>query len=184
VDGISTHGDRNYYLNNYIHDLMEAGLAHPDFFQYGTNASGLTNNIIEGHYCIGGGVNDEHVTQWSNANSGGGTATENILRGNVFHNVGSYSLGINNCAYGFTDTRYYNNTMAEAREYSGQSAVTRSISLYGGVQDTHIYNILEHEGWGDDVTSGIDYIYSSGSISHDYNFASDPQGDVEYTSRF
>jgi len=108
--------------------------------------------------------------------------TENIFRRNVWHNVSSGTVGINQTTSGIVSyTRYYHNTTAGAcRNYPN----TRyGIAWYGdGTSNSYIYNNIEYKSWGDLATSKLEIYYVTGGLELDYNLAYDPNVNVTFSS--
>ena len=92
----------NRWINNYIHDLTEASGGHSDVFQAGSSTLGLSYNVIEANFQVAmGNTGDEHTAQISHGSAAilfevaCGAMTENIFRRNVWHNVSTGTVGIN-----------------------------------------------------------------------------------------
>jgi hypothetical protein len=187
-DAFGMYGDRVRYLGNYCHGLSEARGGHSDLFQTGSgyNPDGWEQNLIEGTFQVAGGnTPDEHVAQIS---YGQGTIqqafTQNIFRRNVWHNVSTGTIGINQTSSGpVTYTFIYNNTTAQANRY--QPTTRYGYTIYGaGTSDTFIFNNLEYESWGSGATENLDVFYVTGRQAIDYNLAYDPDGPVAFMAPF
>lgn len=187
-DGFVAMGTYNRFLNNYLYAMREDGAGHPDVFQVGSSASGWSYNLYESTLQLGiGDASEEHSTQFSNAQSCGGTCpdfTNNILRRNIWHNVSTGTVGINQATSGdITHTRYYHNTTADACVTAGSATTRYGIAWYGtGVSDGFIHNNIEYESWGDSATSSLEVYYVEGGLTLDYNLAYDPDGSVTFAS--
>lgn len=181
-DGIYIFGDDNIYRNNYTHGLTTEYGGHADWVQSGSDVLGLENNLFDGNYYVSSGdATDDHVTQISNS-SNAGTMSENVFRRNVWHNLGSTGVGVNQATYGVGYTRLYHNTLAEAREYSTQLDVDYGSSIFGGAANTFIHNSIEYESWGSNETASVDVWYVDGGLTADYNLAYAPGGAVTFAS--
>lgn len=198
-DAFAMFGDNNRWIGNYIHDLLEQGAGHPDGWQTGSDDFGWANNLFESNYQIGSGVSpNEHVAQISHAQASRcsgvcGDMTGNVFRRNVWHNISSGTVGINQVDVGpITYTRYYNNTTAGASEYYANNRY--EMAWYGTLVDhAYIVNNISYEGWG----SGVDTAIGVYCLSHDnscnlagmayvidYNLAYDPDGAVTFAAPF
>lgn len=197
-DGFMIMGTNNRWTNNYTHGFSEASGGHSDIFQTGSNVLGWNYNLIEGHLQIASGnTGDEHTTQISHGQAstycpgGCGAMTENIFRGNVWHNVSQGTIGINQSYDGpITHTRYYNNTTAEACENSPNTRY--GLAWYHqGTNHGYIFNNIEYESWGNSATSSLEVYCLSRDTScnpanftyrMDYNLAYDPDGSVTFSA--
>ena len=176
-DGFFMEGSSNYLLNNYLYGNLEQGPGHPDFLQNGNPGQSFSFNTIEANFQVGSGTPNDHATNLENPS--GVPHTENIFRRNVWHSLGSGTLGIHSVSAGFTYLRYYNNTTAEAQQ---ANSATAGMYAYGtGLNHTYIYNNVEYEPWGN-ATSGLDVYYVTGTVSRDYNLAFDPNGSVSFAA--
>jgi hypothetical protein len=187
-DGFGMYGDRVRYLGNYAHGLNETLGGHSDLFQTGSgyNPDGWEQNLIEGTFQVAvGNTGDEHTAQIS---YGQGTIqqafTQNIFRRNVWHNVSTGTIGINQTSSGpITHTFIYNNTTAQANR--NQPTTRYGYTIYGaGTSDTFIFNNLEYESWGSAATANLDVFYVTGRYMIDYNLAYDPNGPVAFAVPF
>lgn len=181
---------RNRWINNYTRNCSEDDGGHSDIFQTGSNDWGWSDNLIEGHFQVGmGDLGNEHTAQISNnqaVNCTGGTCapiTKNVIRRNVFHNVSTGTIGINQAFDEPVDyTYYYNNTeVFNVRNY----ADTRySPCWYSALlDDSFIFNNLFYEAWGTGVSANLEVYYvGNGAVTHDYNLAYDPDGAVTFLS--
>lgn len=199
-DAFLMRGRNNRWTNNYIHDLNESYGGHADGFQTGSHDLGWEHNLFEANIEVGvGDAGDEHVAQISHAQAatycptGCGDMTENIFRRNVWHNISSGGIGINQVDDGpITYTRYYHNTTAEAQENYASNRY--GLAWYGTLfNDAYLLNNIELENWGDDATSGLlvyclslntSCDYAGVRYVLDYNLAYDPQGDVSFDGPF
>ena len=200
-DGFLMIGTYNRFLNNYAHDFSEISGGHSDYFQTGTSTNGWSYNLIEGNFQMGmGNTGNEHVAQISHSQKSTycpdpatcGAMTENIFRRNVWHNVSSGTIGINQVTDGsITYTRYYNNTTAKAESNYPDSIV--GLAWYGTLIDNaYLLNNIEYEIWGTNKTTGLgvyclgtdtgcglDYTYTV-----NYNLGYDPDGSVTFAAPF
>jgi hypothetical protein len=188
-DGVFMMGVRNRWLNNYTHDFSEASGGHSDVFQVGSSASGWSTNLIEANFQAGmGTLGDEHTTQISHAqaaNCGGacGAMTENIFRRNVWHNVSSYPVGINQTTAGdITNTRHYHNTTADARVAAAQADVLYGLTWTGANTNGWLLNNIEHDSWGSSASANLVVYSVEGALVADYNLAYDPDGAVTFAA--
>ncbi len=198
-DGFLIMGSHNRWIGNYTHDFSEASGGHSDVFQTGSNNRGWSNSLIESHFQVGvGNAGDEHTAQISHGQPGNctgacGPMTENIFRRNVWHNVSSGGVGINQVTVGpITHIRYYNNTAADLQEYN--PTVRYGLAWYGTlVNHAYILNNLEYESWGNSAASNLEvYCLSLDNSCNragmtyqiDYNLGYDPQGAVTFAPPF
>jgi hypothetical protein len=168
--------------------LNESSGGHADVFQTGSgyNPDGWEQNLIEGTFYVArGNQGDEHVAQIS---YGQGTIqqafTQNIFRRNVWHEVSTGTIGINQTSSGpVTHTFIYNNTTAQANR---NAPTTRyGYTVYGAqTSDTFIFNNLEYESWGSSSTANLEVFYVTGRQAVDYNLAYDPNGTVTFGPAF
>jgi len=194
-DAFSLYGKDCRWIGNYIHDLSEESGGHSDGWQTGSSDHGISNSVIEANTLIGSGsASDEHVAQISNTQpdrcSGAcGSMTELIWRGNVFHDLGSGLVGINQVDDGpITHIRYYHNTDVDA--HGNYPTAKRGISWYGShFNNAYILNNIEQETWGNSLTSGVEvYCLSQDrscdrvgvTYTIDYNLGYDPDGSVTF----
>jgi hypothetical protein len=167
------------FLNNYAHNMLEEGGGHPDFSQNGNSSPDHIYNLYEANFQAGAGTPNDHVTNWEN--SGGARFTENIFRRNVWHNLGSGTIGMHSASSGISNTRYYHNTTAESQEYYVSN--TAGFYMYRGIFDaTYVSNNIEYESWGSSIASGIEVYYIEDLVFMDYNLAYDPDGSVTFRS--
>jgi hypothetical protein len=189
-DGFVMFGSNNRWTNNYTHDFSEVSGGHSDLFQTGSRPAGWNYTLIEANFQVGmGNSGDEHVAQISNGQAAGycssspcGAMTENIFRNNVWNNISSGTVGINQSFDGpITYTRYYNNTTADAAvKYP---TIRYGIAWYGpGTSNSFIHNNIEYESWGSAAVSNLEGYYVTGGLTADYNLAYDPDGNVTFTA--
>lgn len=191
---------RNRWLNNYIHDMVSSRGAHSDIWQAGSSNRGWSYNLYEANFQSGSGLSDEHTTQFSHTQASTrcedgvtcGEMTNNVFRRNVWHNIGSGTIGVNQTSDGnITNIRYYNNTLADACVY-GTDNVYSGVILYssanypedGFYPGGYFYNNIDYEGWSDSVSTYIDSISVEfpGTDIKDYNLAYDPDGTVSFNT--
>jgi len=180
-DAMTIKGDRNRFLNNYTVRLSEDEGGHSDVFQSGSSSLGLEYNLFEATFQEGTGASepDEHPTNISNSVAGGGPMTENIFRGNIWHNTGS-SASINQAFEGdISYTRWYHNDSIELLR--GAPTQDRGLVLITtGVNNTHIFNNIEYESWGTSQSTNVEVYYSEGSVFINGNLAYDPDGPITF----
>jgi hypothetical protein len=182
-DMFAINGTHSRWLNNYLHHISEASGGHSDYFQFGSHALGLSYNIFEANFQEGvGNTSDEHTAVFQNYDvsrcaggvaSGCGPVTENLWRGNVWHNVSSGTLGI---AYAtisnMTYNRLYNNTEAGINRMF--PTATYGLAWFSGVDRAYIRNNIAYEAWGASANRNLQVFYVQGTLDIDYNLAYDP----------
>lgn len=184
-DMFAINGTQSRWTNNYLHHVSEASGGHSDYFQFGSHALGLAHNIFEANFQEGvGTTSDEHTAILQNYDtsrcaggvaSGCGPVTENLWRRNVWHNVGSGTLGI---AYAgvsnMTFNRLYSNTEAGINRL--YPTATYGIAWFNGVDRGFIRNNIAFEAWGPSAVRNLEVYHVEGALDIDYNLAFDPDG--------
>lgn len=195
VDGVDpdafiVDGTYSYWLNNYIHNVVDSLDGHSDIFQANASSLGLQFNVFEGNLAVGNGaLANEHGTLLQNQSdvscSTGSCAdlTENLFRRNVWHNQSGGAWSADSSAMGaITNSRLVHesfiavmrNSAATAYGYLGRSSAT-----------LRIHNALNYQAWGDTATSNVQvfFVDTGASITTaDYNLAYDPDGSVTFTT--
>ena len=108
--------------------------------------------------------------------------TENIWRRNVFYNLGSGTIGINQSLDGsITFTRAYHNSTVKVVRSAPTN--TRALAWYGaGTTDNYLLNDLFYEGWGTAPRGNPDVFYIENTFTANYNLAYDPDGAVTFAA--
>jgi len=188
-DNVVLAGDNIILENNYGERPYYYSIAHADFLQHGPMNGllfGLGRCTFEANfYDAFGGIENghSHVAILQNyADYGASDPFENIFRGNVFHDIGSGDIGIDQCGGGTCSYyRIYHNTFADSCVHSGAANTRYGTAIYGaGVSDTYLHNNIYYETWGDSATSNIEVYYVEGGVTSDYNLAYDPDGPVTF----
>jgi len=183
ADAINLAGCDSRFINNFLHDAKELS-GHADFFQTDANALGQCRNLYEANFQRGqGNMLDEHTGVWQNLNlsqCGGnpcGSATEQVWRRNVWHNLSGGSLGI---AYApvapITFSRIYNNTTPIAA--LNQSGTTAPINLDPDTNNNYVFNEIFYQAWTTGFFTGIQVagVPGGSTLTADYNLAFHPGG--------
>ena len=194
-DNIVFAGENVIIENNYGETPYYFSSAHADFLQHGPMDGllfGLVRNTIEANYYdAGGGIENghSHVAILQNyAEYGAPDPYENIIRGNLFHDIGSGDIGVDRCEGGTCSYyRIYHNTFADScvhndlrdplpSGYADSSTKRYGTTIYGtGVSDTFYHNNILYETWGDFADPNYIYgYYIEGGVTSDYNLAYDP----------
>lgn len=198
-DGFVMFGSNNRWMNNYTHNFSEASGGHADIFQTGTSLTGWNFNLIEATFQEGiGDTGDEHSAQISNGQgatygqNGIGAMTENIFRNNIWHNVSSGTVGVNQTFDGpITYIRYYNNTTADAQVNYPTNRYHTGMT-HQGSNHWYGFNNIEYKAWGSSASSNIGVYCLSRDTScntsagagfnygMNFNLAYDPKGNVSF----
>jgi hypothetical protein len=177
-DCFYTNGTYNRWLNNYIHNVTEVG-GHSDFFQFGSHDLGVQYNTLEANIQIGVGSGDEHTLVWQDYQScdtSCSEVTENVLRRNVTHDIGSGTWGIAVATnHDMTYSRIYHNHEVTTQR-SGNDSGYAGAFIYTGTNHTSIRNNLAYEDWAptiDDANTRYVYYAEDAVLDMDYNLAYD-----------
>jgi hypothetical protein len=195
-DGFIINGVGSQWLNNWTHDFSEASGGHPDIFQAGSSVLGFSYALIEATFQEGAGTAspNEHTAQISNSQHvsqcGGlglcGVMTENIWRGNIFSDLGSGTIGINQASdAGITYTRAYHNATANVQRSAAttQRATAWFCSGCTGVTNNYLLNDLFYEGWGATPSTNPDVVFiQDAPYVMNYNLAYDPDGSITFAA--
>ena len=186
-DNLVIFGENVIVRNNYGEKPYYDTIAHADFIQHGSSPLGLKRCTFEyNFYDASGGVANghSHATQISNGqNNYNNPPYENIFRGNIFHDVGSGDIGINQCFYGCSYFRIYHNTFANSNAHSLASNTRYGTTIYGaGVTNTFLHNNIHYKTWGENVRDNIYVYYVEGGFSSNYNLAYEPEGPITFAT--
>lgn len=190
-DAFNCFGTDNRFVGNYTHGMLEDGAGHPDIFQTGSSDNGFSRNLFENTLQIGNGtLGNEHAAQFSHGQAGNCTVcpdfTNNIIRGNIWHNLSSGTVGINQTEVAaIRETRYYHNTTADAVTAAGLASTRYGIAWSGdGTANSFIHNNIEYDSWGSSATTSLEVFYVEGGLTINYNLAFDPDGSVTFAAPF
>lgn len=179
-DAFQVDGTGSVWANNYLHNVLDSGDNHADFFQSNGSTLGLSNNLFEANINVANGtLPNEHGVLVQNQLSGAclsgtgtcGAISENLYRRNVWHRGGV--LGADGPDEGaIANLRQTNDTIVEA--IRALTTQTYSVSVSGNGTTGRLMNTLFYHGWGSAVSSGLEVFLtgSSGVFTQaNYNLA-------------
>ena len=172
-------GNDNRILNNYIYGLQQINNRHPDFIYMGNSPT--QRNLIEGLWALGTPTAPDNKWFWME-NYGSGGTTNNIIRRNVGHNIGSGGIGHGNNSptYPVNYTRIYNNTAVDlSRSWTGVPYGT-AVIMGTGATNVSVFNNLSYEAWTSDTVNNIQVFYFANAATYDYNLAYDTNPSATY----
>jgi hypothetical protein len=185
-------GTYSYWLNNYIHGVLDTADLHSDIVQAGSSSLGLQFNLFEANVAIGNGTLDnEHgvlMQNQSDISCSTGTCaamTENLFRRNVWHNRsgGEHSADQVQVA-AITETRLVHETVVLPMRTAASNAY--GVVFNGAGITARVHNSLFYQAWGDSISTNVQVYFIGGAgaaiSSADYNLAYDPDGSVTFTT--
>jgi hypothetical protein len=190
-DAFQVDGTSNRWLNNYIHNVLDTFDLHSDVFQSNSSSLGLSNNLFEGNFEEGNGtLANEHGALLQNQSVAScstgtcGPVTENLFRRNVWHNTSGGVIGVDQAIVGtIANTRQVHDTVISPMRT--QPTATYAASFSGVGINAYLYNNVEYQAWGSNVTSGVQaFLADGGAIitGADYNLAYTPDNIPTYAT--
>lgn len=194
-DAFQIDGVHGWWLNNYLHNVLDSGNLHADFFQGASSTLGLSDNLFEANLQRGNGtLPNEHGVHMSNA---GGTScegnpcgpmTDNLWRRNVWTKGGPFGATTTS-AGPITKTRIVHDSIVDAMRYQDTHASSQSYSVWWGggyayPASGYVFNTLFYNGWTNDLlSSGIQPFYTDSLLlGANYNLAYTPTNTPTYTT--